>query len=141
MYQRINDYLYNMEALNHRQAKKIWRDAIKNSWDNCCAYCGKPPIDDSSLTLDHVKAKCKGGEDLRTNIVPADKNCNLSKGSSDWKIWFRDQSFYEEWKEFRIHYWLKNDIVLSESTAKQLLSEYRILENLDENYPDLTGLS
>lgn len=133
MHLRISDYLYTMEALNNRQAKKLWRDSIKNSWNNCCAYCGKPPIDDSSLTLDHVKAKCKGGEDLRTNIVPADKHCNHSKGSSEWKPWFRQQPFYEEWKEFRIDYWLKHDVVLSEHQAKLLMEQHVLLKLIDES--------
>lgn len=118
MYLHVDDYLYNMEALNTKQAKHLWRQSIKNSWNNCCAYCGKPPIDNSSLTLDHVKAKCKGGEDLRTNIVPADKDCNRKKGSLDWRPWFRSQDFYEYWKEYRINYWLANDVVLDETTAR-----------------------
>lgn len=112
MYQRVQDYLYNMEALTHKEAKKKWKQSIKDSWNNCCAYCGKPPIDDASLTLDHVKAKCRGGEDLTDNIVPADKSCNMSKGSEEWRQWFRRQPFYEEWKEHRIDHWLKTGIVL-----------------------------
>lgn len=116
MHQRISDYLYNMEALTVKEAKRIWRQSIKDSWNNCCAYCGKPPIDDSSLTLDHVKAKCKGGEDLTANVVPADRSCNASKGSEDWRIWFRRQSFYSLEKEQRIDHWLKTgDVVKLES--------------------------
>ncbi len=107
VYERVRDYLWNMEALTHKEAKKKWRQSIKDIWNNQCAYCGKPPIDDSSLTLDHVRAKCKGGEDLSANIVPADRDCNASKGSTEWREWFRAQSFYEQWREDRIDYWLK----------------------------------
>jgi 5-methylcytosine-specific restriction endonuclease McrA len=106
--------MYNMEALTHKEAKQKWRQSIKDSWNNCCAYCGQPPIDDSSLTLDHVKAKCKGGEDLSANIVPADRSCNLDKGSTDWREWFRRQPFYQKWRENRIDYWLEHGIVLPE---------------------------
>jgi len=108
VYRHVHDYLWNMEALTRKEAKKKWRQSIKDIWHNQCAYCGKPPIDDASLTLDHVKARCKGGEDLSANIVPADRACNTSKGSEDWREWFRKQSFYEEWREQRIDYWLKN---------------------------------
>lgn len=121
-----------MEALNNREAKKLWRQAIKKSWNNCCAYCGQPPIDDSSLTLDHVKARCKGGSDLRTNIVPADRACNASKGSQDWKSWFRQQPFYEPWKEFRINYWLKYDIVLTEEQSKAAM---HVMYLVDQEIP------
>jgi 5-methylcytosine-specific restriction endonuclease McrA len=121
MYRHIRDYLYNMEALTHKEAKQKWKQSIKDSWQNCCAYCGKPPIDDSSLTLDHVKAKCKGGEDLTDNIVPADKACNISKGSEEWKTWFRKQSFYEPWKEYRIDHWLKTGVVLEPECAKNYI--------------------
>lgn len=114
MYKHVCDYLYNMEALTHKEAKKKWRQSIKDSWNNCCAYCGKPPIDDASLTLDHVKARCRGGEDLTDNIVPADRDCNTSKGSSDWRTWFRQQSFYQEWREKRIDHWLQTGIVTKE---------------------------
>lgn len=107
MYECVRDYLWNMEALTHKEAKKKWRQSIKDTWNNQCAYCGKPPIDDSSLTLDHVRAKCRGGEDLSANIVPADRDCNASKGSEDWRQWFRRQDFYEQWREERIDYWLK----------------------------------
>ena len=113
-----------MEALSSREAKRLWRQSIKESWNNCCAYCGKPPIDDKSLTLDHVRAKSKGGEDLRTNTVPADKRCNAEKGSEEWRSWYRQQPFYEVWREFRIDYWLENDIVLTETEAvTRLLSD------------------
>lgn len=111
VYQHARDYLCAMEALTNKEAKLKWRQSIKDSWNNCCAYCGKPPIDDSSLTLDHVKAKCKGGEDLTDNIVPADRACNASKGSEDWREWFRKQPFYDPRREQRIDYWLKHGIV------------------------------
>jgi 5-methylcytosine-specific restriction endonuclease McrA len=109
-----------MEALTGKEARIKWKQSIKDSWNNCCAYCGKPPIDDSSLTLDHVKAKCKGGEDLTANIVPADKICNLSKGSSDWRTWFRKQIFYDVSKELRIDHWLKTGNVLELQEIIQL---------------------
>jgi len=110
-----------MEALTSSEAIRLWRKSIKESWCNCCAYCGNPPIDDNSLTLDHVKPRSRGGEDLTSNIVPADYRCNASKGSTeDWKDWYREQDFYEEWREYRIQYWLDHGIVLEPSRAQKI---------------------
>ena len=120
MYECVRDYLWNMEALTHKEAKKKWRQSIKDTWNNQCAYCGKPPIDDSSLTLDHVRAKCRGGEDLSANIVPADRDCNASKGSEDWRQWFRGQDFYEQWREERIDYWLKYGTLPKDDSANYI---------------------
>lgn len=105
--ERAKDYLYNLEAMTNKEAKSLWRQSIKNAWNNCCAYCGNPPIDDKSLTLDHVKPKAKGGEDRTSNCVPACKNCNHSKGSEDWLTWYHRQIFYNIEKEQIIKEWLE----------------------------------
>lgn len=104
--ERVKDYLYNLEAMTNKEAKTLWRQSIKDAWNNCCAYCGNPPIDDKSLTLDHVKPKVKGGEDRTSNCVPACKRCNHSKGSEDWLTWYHRQTFYEIEKELAIKEWL-----------------------------------
>ena len=76
------------------------------------------------MTLDHVKAKCKGGEDLTANVVPADRSCNASKGSEDWRIWFRRQSFYSLEKEQRIDHWLKTgDVIKLESEKSTFMQD------------------
>lgn len=108
LYERLTDYLFNMSALTRREARQQWRDSIKSAWNNCCAYCGQPPIDDSSLTIDHVKPKSKGGEDRTSNVIPACKECNSRKGSENWLAWYRMQSFYTVYGEWRIRQWLKS---------------------------------
>ena len=50
-----------MTALTRREARQQWRNSIKEAWNNRCAYCGKPPIDDESITIDHVAPRSKGG--------------------------------------------------------------------------------
>ena len=104
--ERINDYLYNLEAMTRKEAKHLWRQSIKDAWLNRCAYCGNPPIDDASLTLDHVKPKAKGGEDKTSNCIPACKRCNHAKGSEDWVEWFNRQQFYTIEREYRIRNWI-----------------------------------
>lgn len=112
--ERVRDYLYNLEAMTRKEAKHLWRQSIKDAWNNCCAYCGEPPIDDKSLTVDHVKPKAKGGEDRTSNCVPACKRCNHSKGSEDWMQWFSRQSFYNEKAVRRIKIWIEEGLVVDE---------------------------
>jgi hypothetical protein len=107
LHEHSSDYLFNMSALTRKQARQQWRQSIKTAWDNRCAYCGRPPIDDSSLTIDHIKPKCKGGEDRTSNVIPACWSCNTEKGSSDWMAWYRMQPFYSIYGEWRIRRWLQ----------------------------------
>lgn len=108
LYESLTDYLFNMSALTRKEARQQWRDSIKSAWNNCCAYCGRPPIDDDSLTIDHVRPRSKGGEDRTSNVIPACKTCNSNKGSSLWVEWYRLQPFYSMYGEWRIRQWLRS---------------------------------
>jgi hypothetical protein len=66
------------------EAKRRWRQDIKASWNNKCAYCGSH----ENLTLDHVRPKTKGGRDETNNLVPACVHCNRAKGSAHWLSWW-----------------------------------------------------
>lgn len=106
VYERISDYLFNMAALTRREARQQWRQGIKDAWNNRCAYCGRPPIDDDSLTVDHVRPKSAGGEDRTSNCIPACRDCNQAKSSQEWVAWFRMQPTYTIEAEWRIRQWL-----------------------------------
>lgn len=110
VYERVSDYLHNMSALTRGEARRQWRQSIKDAWNNRCAYCGKPPIDDDSLTVDHVRPKSSGGEDKTSNCIPACRECNQDKSSQQWVAWFRLQPFYTIEAEWRIRQWLKGGI-------------------------------
>ncbi len=110
VYERISDYLFNMSALTRKEARHQWREAIKECWDNRCAYCGKPPIDDDSLTMDHVKPRSAGGEDRTSNCIPACMECNQATSSLEWMAWYRMQPFYSIESEWRIRQWLSRDL-------------------------------
>lgn len=86
--------LFNLEAMTSSEARRKWRAAIKSAWNNRCAYCGTPPIDDKSLTIDHVRPRSRGGKDSTANCIPACHSCNHDKGSFEWVAWFRMQPFY-----------------------------------------------
>jgi 5-methylcytosine-specific restriction endonuclease McrA len=53
-------------------------NAILSAHNHACAYCQR---NDRSLEMDHVIALTKGGKHCPTNIVPACKPCNSSKGN------------------------------------------------------------
>jgi 5-methylcytosine-specific restriction endonuclease McrA len=70
------------------EAKRMWRRAIKEHFNCQCVYCGET-YDLHELTLDHVRPKCLGGEDLTSNLVPSCWKCNQDKGSNNWLQWMR----------------------------------------------------
>ena len=70
-------------------SKRLWRRAIKEHFNCTCVYCGEN-YELHELTLDHVKPRCRGGEDLTTNVVPACRKCNQDKGSNHWLRWCRE---------------------------------------------------
>ena len=46
-----------------------------------CAYCGQSVECGAKLTLDHLKAHSKGGDNSPTNLVTACERCNKSSGN------------------------------------------------------------
>ena len=119
--QTYHQYLADMECLTSGEAKKRWRKAIKDAWDNRCCFCGQPPISDRSLTIDHMRPRCKGGEDISKNCLPACLKHNQQKGSNDWRPWFRDQLFYDRIREARIVFWLENSRLPNEEELLRTL--------------------
>ncbi len=70
---------------SHKTEKSRYRDQIKAEFDHCCGYCGRGGLD---LTLDHVLAHCRGGQDTRGNLIPACGRCNGAKGSRSVLDWY-----------------------------------------------------
>jgi 5-methylcytosine-specific restriction endonuclease McrA len=118
-------YLATMECLKSSDAKRRWRKAIKETWGNCCCFCGNPPISDKSLTIDHLKPRAKGGETTLKNCLPACEQHNRSKGSSDWKPWYRNQSFYAIEREARILFWLDHSRLPTEQELQEYINQVR----------------
>lgn len=84
-----------------RTAKLRFRQGILDSWGGRCAYCGC-----EARTLDHVKARARGGHSVTRNLVAACQACNRQKGSEDWTAWFRRQPSWTQWREAEILSWL-----------------------------------
>ena len=81
-------YLHNLITMTSSASKRLWRRAIKEHFNCTCVYCGET-YEFNQLTLDHVKPRCKGGESVTKNLVPACRACNQGKGSREWQDWMR----------------------------------------------------
>ena len=98
----LDHHIDGSHLCSKRFAKLRFRQGILSSWGGCCAYCGAP-----AGTLDHVKAKRRGGATVQRNLVAACASCNRAKGSEEWRTWFRAQGFWDEGREGEIWAWLE----------------------------------
>tara|TARA_E500000305_G_C3949014_1_gene201236 strand:+ start:110 stop:559 length:450 start_codon:yes stop_codon:yes gene_type:complete len=98
------DLQFSLECLNKGNAKRQFRHAIKYAFGGLCAYCRCA----RATTLDHIKPRSKGGSNLRSNLVPACTECNHSKGSENWLVWYQRQEFYSKIVEELIDEWIEN---------------------------------
>jgi predicted restriction endonuclease len=103
LYATSDELLYNLEAVTSSEAKRKWRQSIKEHWDYECAYCGS----EENLTLDHITPSSKGGSDRITNVLCACKECNISKGHQMWSDWYLNQSFFTTERLSKIVEWQK----------------------------------
>ncbi|MCY7407092.1 MAG: HNH endonuclease [Alkalinema sp. CAN_BIN05] len=91
--------MYLLRDLENRSQKHKIRAEVKQRFGGSCAYCGcTPPV----LTLDHVVAKCKGGFDVRSNLVGACRRCNNSKKSKELWQWWQSSSWWCEVRAERL---------------------------------------
>lgn len=58
--------------------------SILDIFDNKCAYCGSTV----ELEQEHIVPISKGGTTSFTNVVPACRSCNASKGTKDLLDWY-----------------------------------------------------
>ena len=105
-----SDLMFDLTCLQKGSAKKQFRDTIKYSFGGLCAYCRS----ERATTVDHLRPKSKGGSSLRSNLVPACRACNHSKGSEPWLVWFKQQSFYNETAQELIEEWITNKRFIEE---------------------------
>ncbi len=100
-----SEYLFHLQTTSSGEAKRMWRQKIKEEWSHQCAYCGS----EENLTIDHVIPQSKGGADFTKNVVCCCQNCNQSKGHEHWKLWYVQQDFYSEERFNKIEEWMKPD--------------------------------
>jgi hypothetical protein len=117
-------YLYNLHTCSSSEAKRMWKQSIKNQWGNRCAYCLS---DKGELTLDHVVPQAKGGSSHTQNVVCCCRSCNASKGHEDWIIWYIQQSFFSEVQRKKIDEWMFPD---DSDTIRENLFNYKPRKNV-----------
>ena len=101
----FKDYLFNLETTSKAEAKRMWRQQIRERWDHKCAYCGSK----ENLTIDHIVPQSKGGLDITKNVVCCCKSCNHDKSHNSWEEWYFSQKFFDEEKYKKIKNWIKPD--------------------------------
>jgi|TARA_B100002051_G_scaffold104334_1_gene99638 hypothetical protein len=104
------DLMFSLDCLSKGSAKRKFRKSIKYGWGGLCAYCRS----NRATTLDHIKPKSKGGSSLRSNLIPCCQECNHSKGSEPWLVWFKRQKFYNETAKELIEEWISNKRFIEE---------------------------
>lgn len=99
------EYLFNLHTTSSGEARRIWKQKIKEEWNYKCAYCGS----EENLTIDHVIPQSKGGSDFTKNVVCCCQSCNQNKGHTPWQEWYFRQDFFTEEKRNAILKWITYD--------------------------------
>jgi hypothetical protein len=100
-----DQYLYNLYTTSSAEAKRMWRQQIREKWDHECAYCGST----EKLTIDHIVPQSKGGMDFTKNVVCCCHSCNQDKSHTPWEEWYFSQEFFSMEKYEKIKEWMKPD--------------------------------
>jgi len=105
-----SDLLFDLDCLSKQSAKRKFKKQIRYGWGGLCAYCRCK----RATTVDHLKAKSRGGSSLRSNLIPACHSCNHDKGSEHWLVWFQRQEFYNVVAQELIEEWISNKRFIEE---------------------------
>ena len=74
------------------------RDLRQSAWwknqlgQGKCYYCSNR-FHPSDLTMDHIVPVVRGGQSVKSNVVPSCKECNTSKGNMtevEWRVYYGD---------------------------------------------------
>lgn len=95
-------YLFNLHTTSSNNARRIWKNAIKEKWNRKCAYCGS----DKNITLDHVIPRSLGGVDKTPNVVACCESCNRDKSHFKWGEWYMKQDFFNFERYNKILEWI-----------------------------------
>lgn len=72
-------------ARKHSSPWRKWWNQVVSAHGSACVYCGDANAD----SLDHVIPRSRGGDDHPSNLVPACRPCNSSKGARTPEEWKR----------------------------------------------------
>ena len=117
-----SELMFDLTCLSKQVAKRRFRKSIKYGFGGLCCYCRS----NRATTLDHVKPKSKGGCSLRSNLLPACHECNHSKGSESWLVWFQRQSFYNTTAQELIEEWISNKRFIEEECDDEVNNRTKV---------------
>ena len=81
----IRKKIYNGFMSGEMNPRSLFHDEkSKLESGKCCVYCGKT----TTLQIDHIIPKNKGGKDAGENLVWACRKCNASKNDTDLMEWY-----------------------------------------------------
>jgi hypothetical protein len=103
LYNTFQSYVFNLHTANSSEAKRLWRQKIKEEWGWECAYCGSA----HKLTIDHIVPRAKGGVDFTKNLLCACYKCNQDKAYSPMEDWYFSQEFFNVDRYERIKKWME----------------------------------
>ena len=92
--------------LTPKLAKKRFRQAIYESWNHRCGYCGS-----EATSLDHIVPRFKSGSSNRHNLLPCCRRCNQDKASTEMESWYEKQNFFSEEKLSKIKNWMTTELI------------------------------
>ena len=103
LYNSFQAYVFNLHTTNTSEAKRLWRQKIKEEWGYECAYCGST----HQLTIDHIVPRAKGGTDFTKNCLCACHECNQSKSYTPVEDWYLSQEFFDIDRYEKIKKWME----------------------------------
>jgi hypothetical protein len=103
LYNSPQAYVFNLQTTSSSEAKRLWRQKIKEEWGYECAYCGST----HQLTIDHIVPKAKGGIDFTKNLLCACHKCNQDKAYSPMEDWYLSQEFFNVDRYEKIKKWME----------------------------------
>lgn len=125
MFEDVHEPLALLVTVHPKIAKKLFRESIYKAWDYKCTYCGE-----EANSLDHIVPRFKGGRTVRSNLAPACKKCNHSKGSEEWTQWFQRQTSWNQEKENKIKSWMSIELTTLQWNELHALVNDRLEETV-----------
>ena len=95
-----DEYLFQLKACNKAEAVRMWRQDLKEAWNESCAYCGE-----YGDTIDHITPQALGGTDEITNVLCCCQRCNADKAHEPVEVWYFQQYFFDQARWDKIEEW------------------------------------
>ncbi|HEX2866540.1 MAG TPA: HNH endonuclease signature motif containing protein [Ignavibacteriales bacterium] len=86
-----------LKNINSELTQEQWEETL-SYFSGKCAYCGN----NSQIEKDHLIPITKGGQHVKSNVVPACKSCNSSKHNLEFDAWYFTQPVFSNTRFHKI---------------------------------------